>query len=69
MRKEERRGKCWASGRVWARERRRGKRARERRRERAFGLVTGLLLSFLSFSSFLSLFYTQTIQIKLFEFK
>jgi hypothetical protein len=37
----------------------RGERARERGRERGFGLVAGLLLSFLSFSPFLFLFYTQ----------
>jgi hypothetical protein len=50
-------------------EREREEIARGRGRERVFGLVTGLLLSFLSFSSSLSLFYTQTIQTNLFEFK
>jgi hypothetical protein len=58
------RGECWASGLAWAREKR-----EERGRDRGLGLVAGLLLSFLSFSSFLFLLYTQTIQTNLFELK
>jgi hypothetical protein len=40
---------CWASGSAWARGKERKEGARERGRERGFGLVAGLLLSFLSF--------------------
>jgi hypothetical protein len=76
---------CWASGSARAREKERGEGARERERERwaergscgreeregeelgragrGFGLPSPLS------SSFLFLFYTQSIQTKLFEFK
>jgi hypothetical protein len=55
MRGKEGEGKSWADGRGPA----------QGEREEEFGLLS----SFLSFSSFLFLFYTQTIQTNLFEFK